>query len=211
MPALAQAMLPFLAADAVVTDAGSVKASVVRALDPILGVRFLGSHPIAGSERTGIDAARKDLFAGATCVITPLPSTPPEAIDRVSQLWRSAGCEVVPMTPETHDAALARTSHLPHAVASALVTAIASAVPDWPRLVGGGFRDTTRLAAGSPDLWTGILLANAAETASSIAELIEILQKIRTLLDAGDATAIRAWLAGAQATRQRLTSDPHGI
>jgi prephenate dehydrogenase len=211
MPALAQAMLPCLDAGAIVTDAGSVKTSVVRDLDPILGARFLGSHPIAGSERTGIDAARKDLFAGATCVLTPLPSTPPGAVERVSRLWRSAGCEIVPMTPETHDAALARTSHLPHAAASALVTVIANAVPDWPRLAGGGFRDATRIAAGSPDLWTGILLANAAQTASSIAELIEILQKIRTLLEAGDATAIRNWLASAQASRQRLTSDPHGI
>ncbi len=208
---LADAIYPHLESNAVVTDAGSVKGSVVRELTPILGKQFVGSHPIAGSEKTGITAARPDLYEGAPCVITPSPDTPPSAIETVSALWRYAGCRIFTMSPEAHDAALARTSHLPHVTAAALVAAVTAAGPDWPDLVGGGFRDATRIAAGNPDLWTGILLANAAETSSSIAELIEILHKVRALLAVGDAEALHAWLADTQATRQRLTSEPHGI
>jgi prephenate dehydrogenase len=204
MPDLARRMLAALDPSAVVTDAGSVKAPVVAACEAILGGRFVGAHPIAGSDRTGIDAALADLYEGATCALTPTAHTAPAALQTARELWQSVGCHLLEMSPEAHDAALARTSHLPHAVASALAAAIDRSVSDWPRLAGSGYRDATRIALGNPDLWTGILLANRSEVSTSIAELGEILQNMRAALDAGDAAAIRALLAEGQTARQRF-------
>jgi prephenate dehydrogenase len=203
MPDLARRMRDALAPDAVVTDAGSVKGSVVAECEAILGGRFLGAHPIAGSDRAGIDAAVADLYEGATCVLTPTPQTTPAALKVARELWQSVGCHLLEMSPGAHDAALARTSHLPHAAASALAVII-DRIADWPRLAGSGYRDATRIALGNPDLWTGILLANRAEVSTSIAELAEILQNMRAALDTGDAAAIRALLAEGQAARQRF-------
>jgi prephenate dehydrogenase len=204
MSELARQMLPVLHPDTVVTDAGSVKGQVVAECEAILGGRFVGAHPIAGSDRTGIDAAQASLYQGATCVLTPTPQTRPEALDAVRALWKTVGCQLVEMPAAAHDAALARTSHLPHTVASALAAAIARATPDWDKLVGGGYRDSTRIALGNPDLWTGILMANRAEISTSIAELGEILQNFRTALEAGDEEAIRACLAEGRSARQQL-------
>jgi len=201
---LSARMAPILGPDAVVTDAGSVKVSVVSACEPFLGGRFVGAHPIAGSDRNGIEAALPDLFEGAACVLTPSSHATAEALDTVRRLWKTAGCHLYEMSAEAHDAALARTSHLPHAVASALAAAIGRAVPGWENLVGGGYRDSTRIALGNSDLWTGILMANRGEISTSIAELNEILQNLRVALEAGDAEAIRALLAEGRAARQTL-------
>lgn len=204
MPDLARHMLDALAPAAVVTDAGSVKGTVVAECESILGGRFIGAHPIAGSDRTGIDAATAELYEGATCVLTPTTRTAPAALKAARELWQSVGCHLREMSPEAHDAALARTSHLPHAVASAVAAAIERSVPGWPQLAGSGYRDATRIALGNPDLWTGILLANRAEVSTSIAELGEILQNMRAALEADDAEAIRALLAEGQTARQRF-------
>ena len=204
MPDLARRMLPALDPDAIVTDAGSVKGSVVAECEAILGGRFIGAHPIAGSDRTGIDAATAELYDDATCVLTPTAQTAPAALQIARELWQHVGCHILEMSPEAHDAALARTSHLPHAVASAVAAAIDRSVADWPELAGSGYRDATRIALGNPDLWTGILLANRAEVSTSIAELSEILQNMRAALEAGDAAAIRALLAEGQTARQRF-------
>jgi len=201
---LSARMAPVLDPDAVVTDAGSVKVSVVSACEPLLGGRFVGAHPIAGSDRNGIEAALPDLFEGAACVLTPSSQTTAAALDTVRRLWKTAGCHLHEMSAEAHDAALARTSHLPHAVASALAAAIGRTVPGWENLVGGGYRDSTRIALGNSDLWTGILMANRGEISTSIAELNEILQNLRVALEAGDAEAIRALLAEGRAARQTL-------
>ena len=204
MPELARSIADALDPTAAVTDAGSVKGPVVTACEALLGGRFVGAHPIAGSDRTGIDAAHSGLYDGATCVVTPTPLTLPSALETVRQLWKTAGCHVVEMPPAAHDAALARTSHLPHAVTSALAAAVARSVPDWENLIGSGFRDSTRIAMGDSDLWTGILMANRAEISTSIAELCEILQNIRKALDAGDAAAIRSLLAEGRTARKKL-------
>lgn len=187
-----------------VTDAGSVKSGVVADCEAVLGPRFVGAHPIAGSDRTGIDAAQADLYEGATCVLTPSALTDSAALDATRALWLSAGCRLVEMSATAHDAALARTSHLPHAAAALLAAVIGREVPGWQKLVGGGYRDTTRIALGNPDLWTGILLANRREISTSIAEFTEILQNIRVALEAGDEEAIRALLAQGRDARHQL-------
>lgn len=206
MPALAAQFAASLSPAAVVTDAGSVKGVVGDTLPPILGDRFLGAHPIAGSDRAGIEASSADLYDGATCVVTPTETTQPDTLAVVRDLWETAGCRIVEMTAAAHDAALARTSHLPHTVASALAACIDRSVPDadWPHLAGGGYRDSTRIALGHPDLWTGILEANRHEISTSIAELTEILQNIRAALESGDTAAIHALLAEGRSARQKF-------
>lgn len=211
MAVLAERILPWLDPEAVVTDAGSVKASVVDALQPLLGGRFIGAHPIAGSDRTGIDAARADLYSGATCVLTPTATTLPAAIRVARELWESVGCQVEEMSPFEHDAMLARTSHLPHVVASALTSAVARNGDRWEAFIGGGFRDTTRIAASNSDLWTGILLANSIETGRSIAQMQKILQEFASALESGDAEALRRLLSDSRTARLRLNKDLDGI
>ncbi len=207
MEEVSRAIQGALSSGAVVTDVGSVKAEVVALLEPLFasaGATFIGSHPMAGSEKTGFAAAREDLFEGARCIVTPTGSSTPEAIARVQQFWVSLGGQTKTMSPAEHDRKIARISHLPHAVAAAVVRAALGADATAGECSGPGFRDATRIAAGDPDLWTGILLANQAEVlpslndvAGEIRDLVEILQRL-------DEEALRRFLASAQILRQQL-------
>lgn len=157
-------ILPFMKRDAWLTDAGSVKTSIVKGLTPLAikhGVRFAGSHPLAGSHKTGVTAARNDLFRGATCVIVRGTPNDPAPILR---LWREAGASPLYMSAASHDEALALTSHLPHLIAYALVLAVADRRDHatLKKLMAGSFRDVTRVASSDPGQWTQILSANAA-------------------------------------------------
>ena len=169
-----------------VTDVGSVKGSVVADLEPILssqGITFVGSHPMAGSHHAGIAHARMDLFQDAACLITPRENSPPQTVERLRLFWTTLGCRVIEMSPSEHDHCVARISHLPHVMA-ALTTLVA--LKKDTRLIpcaAGGFRDTTRVAAGDPSMWTGILRENRSEvlaalaaTSSHLTELIQILK-----------------------------------
>lgn len=207
MPDLARRFISHLPPDAVVTDAGSSKAVVVAELEAILGGRFVGAHPIAGSDRAGIDFADPDLYEGAMCVLTPTGTTKPEAVDTVRNMWQTAGCRIVTMAPDAHDRILARTSHFPHVAASVLATQIARSTPEWKEFVGGGYRDTTRIAASDPGLWTGILLSNRSEVLSAIAEFSQILQTLHASLEAGDAGAVRALLSEGRAAREEFDAS----
>src|SRR5262249_29728245 len=139
----------------VLTDVGSTKAEVVRVVGALAnGVVFVGSHPLAGSEKQGPEHADADLFAGRLVVVTPGPHTEEAALCRVADFWRALGAGVERMSPEEHDDAVALTSHLPHVVASALAGALP---PELAGLTATGFRDSTRIAAGGPDLWAAIL------------------------------------------------------
>ncbi len=208
MASVARGMVNFVGPEAVLTDAGSVKQSVVADLEPIFGDRFVGAHPIAGSERSGLAAARADLFEAAPCVLTPTAQSDPAAIGAVTDFWESVGCLVSTLSPADHDDALARTSHLPHLAASALVAAVASGSPDALSLVGPGFRDCTRVAMGDAELWAGILLANRTAVASSVAELREILQNVETMLTTGDEESLRHFLKTAADTRLAAPVPP---
>jgi prephenate dehydrogenase len=159
MAALVHEFRDALKPTALVTDVGSVKGSVDREIAPLLEDRalWIGSHPMAGSEQGGFVAARADLFEGAAVIVTPTAQTQPEATRGVEKFWKALGGRIYSMPPQEHDVAVARISHLPHLVAALLV---AHATPDALALAGGGFRDTTRIASGSPELWTEILWAN---------------------------------------------------
>jgi prephenate dehydrogenase len=162
---------------------------------------FIGSHPMAGSEKSGVEYSRADLFDRATCIVTPPPRAPRERVTQVCRFWEALGSRPVVLTAQTHDRLLARVSHLPHAVASALVAL--SRRDDAVELAGPGFADTTRIASGDPALWTDIFRANGAATVAAIDELVQELQRFRKLIQRDDATGVLEWLQGSKELRDR--------
>jgi prephenate dehydrogenase len=191
---------------AIVTDVGSTKASVVGEAGRILVGRsaFVGSHPMAGSEKRGVEFARADLFRNALCIITPTAETPQPALEEVEGFWRLLGMRTCRMSPEAHDRALAEVSHLPHALAAALVTMQS---PEALELAGKGFLDTTRVAGGDGGLWRDIFQDNAANVRAALARLRELLEDFERLLDPGKGEELRRWLDGAAARRQALLQE----
>jgi prephenate dehydrogenase len=196
--------------NALVTDVGSVKGSVDAELAPLLAGRVLwiGSHPMAGSERAGFASARADLFAGAPGVLTPTGQTPREAARRAEQFWQALGGRVLRLDPETHDDGVAQISHLPHLLAATLAAHVSE---EALNLAAGGFRDTTRVASGSPELWLEILFANAPKIAHHLGLLNGQLQKLQAALISGDPAAkslLLATLKAAQDNRSKLPEKP---
>ena len=208
MAALAAALRPFLAPGAVVSDVGSVKGAVVRELEPIVrqaGAEFVGSHPMAGSEKTGVAAARADLFEEAVCLVTPGHYSSPGAIAGVEEFWRAVGGWPIRLNAEAHDDLVSRSSHLPHVVAAGLVNYVLSPVhPKEQRLVcGNGFRDSTRIASGSPEMWRDIALANGRNLGRVLGVFIEDLQEFQLALERGDAKTIEEFFAHAKERRDQ--------
>jgi prephenate dehydrogenase len=179
---------------ALVTDVGSVKGSVVRDIAPLLEDRalWIGSHPMAGSERGGFAAARPDLFEGATVILTPTKQTSRDAQRHAEKFWTALGSKLAVLSPEKHDQMVAAISHIPHLIAAALVNhAVTFGDLD---LAAGGFRDTTRVASGSPDLWAEILLANREAVGEQIDHLIRDLQTVDLALKNPDEAAAKTLL-----------------
>lgn len=196
----------------VVTDVASTKAGVSAAARTMLGdgASFVGGHPMAGSEQSGVAAARADLFDGAYYVLTPAADTNSEAFRRLHSFVGRLGARVISVDVDAHDEAVAIISHVPHVTASALVElakAHAGEGDELMRLAAGGFKDTTRIAAGSPELWTGICLDNATALAEGIDELREVLGGFAEMVRARDDGAIRDWLARAADVRRALPSQ----
>jgi prephenate dehydrogenase len=191
----------YLPGHAVVTDAGSVKGKIVARLQEIFGGRFIGAHPMAGSEQSGICAARENLYDGAVCILTPTPITDPSAKHLAAELWGAAGCTLQEMSPEAHDRAMARISHLPHAAAAALVHAALGVDPSLVRLAGGGYRDSTRIAGGPEGLWAEIFLDNRSEVLNGIHDLQTALETLKLGLESGNRSAVEAFLADARTLR----------
>jgi cyclohexadieny/prephenate dehydrogenase len=188
---------------AVVSDVGSTKTNIVSALTGRLpsGVTFVGAHPMAGSEKTGVEFARADLFEDRVTVVTPTPSSPPFAVNLVEQFWEGLGSRVLRMTPEEHDRAVAATSHVPHAVAAAL----AGGLPiDLLSLAASGFRDTTRIAAGDPDLWAAIFRANRPAALTGLRRVADRLDEFRRLLEADDGPGLVRFLTEGKQVRDAL-------
>lgn len=168
-------------AGAIITDAGSTKAEIVAALDEsrLHGSVFVGSHPMAGSEKNGPEFAEADLFEDRVAIVTPTARTPPAALSSVEEFWRALGARVLQMTPDAHDAAVAAVSHTPHLVASALAAATPEALLS---VVGGGWLDTTRVAAGDVELWRQILTENRGHVLRSLTEFEKTLASFRDAL-----------------------------
>jgi len=180
----------------ILTDVASVKGPIVSALERLLPsrIRFVGSHPMAGSERSGIEAAGVDLFRGAACVVTRTARTDPSAMRRVSRMWQRIGGRVVVLDPRRHDRLVAQVSHVPHLVSAALTL-----LPDSPalRLAGGGFLDTTRIAESDPRMWSQICGMNRREISAGLRRLLKELRGVRGLKG----------LEKARRRRQRLTGN----
>jgi prephenate dehydrogenase len=196
---------PHCDAGTLLTDAGSTKARIVREVEEKLPAcaAFVGSHPLAGSEKRGPDFADVNLFAGRQTVVTPTERTSPRALEQTIQFWQSLGSKVTVMGPEEHDRALAFTSHLPHLVAAAL----ASALPgELAHLAATGFRDTTRIAAGDVGLWTDIFRHNREALLTSLDSFDDTLQDFRRALQQSDWTAVDNLLTQAKKVRDALGS-----
>jgi 3-phosphoshikimate 1-carboxyvinyltransferase len=192
---------------ALITDVGSTKRNIVRAAERLAATRplaFVGSHPLAGSEQAGYRVARADLFRGATVVVTPTEKTELTALKKTTELWEALGARVTSLDPETHDRTVAAISHLPHLIACALVDGAGRVEPAALELAARGFRDTTRIAAGDPDMWTEIFLANRDALAAGIAAFRQALGDLQRAIDAGRADALRAELARIKAIREEL-------
>jgi prephenate dehydrogenase len=210
MPATLIAMKPALPPDTIVTDVGSVKQWVIEKLEPELGPRMalVAAHPIAGKELTGAGAADAALFAGQRVIITPSARSTPAAIDQVQALWQVTGARVSRMTPELHDRVLARASHLPQIVASVLAAALDDALVDGTRAVdygAGGLRDTTRIAASSPEMWIDICLTNRAAIIEALAGFRGILEEFAACLARGDVDGLKRVFERGRAMRKGLS------
>ena len=195
-------------AGCVVTDVGSTKAGIVAVADRLASgrreVQFVGSHPMAGSERSGYGVARVDLFAGATVVVTPGAAGDARAVKGVGEFWTALGARVVTLDAATHDRAVAAISHLPHVVAWALVDAVARFEPEALAIAARGFKDTTRIAASDPDVWREILLGNREAVRDSVAAFRRALDDLDALMSAADSAALTDYLARVKAVRERL-------
>jgi prephenate dehydrogenase len=200
---LLESIAPSLEPKAVVTDVGSTKASVVEAAGKLLpkSAHFVGSHPIAGSEKRGVEFARADLLRDALCIVTPDASTDLDALANVESFWRLLGMRTTRVSPAEHDRRLADVSHLPHAVAAALV---AMQADDSFALAGKGFADTTRIAGGDGGLWRDIFMDNRENVLSSIERLRGHLDQFASALRAGDRDAVKTWLDAAAKRREEL-------
>lgn len=201
---------------AIVTDVGSVKGPLVEQAETAMprGVHFVGAHPIAGKEKTGVVAGTPQLFTGARCIITPTKKTNPDALARVRALWRETGSEVIEMDPHAHDKILGAVSHLPHVAAFALVNALIDLrdrlIPslDLAGHSGGGLRDTTRIAASSPEMWRDIFLWNRDNIVACIEAYEQSLARLKQLIKSGDAAGIEKELERAKQEREKFTSHP---
>ena len=206
MKGLVEQLLPALKRGVIITDVGSVKGSVVKELESVVaraGAHFVGSHPMAGAEKTGVAAARADLFEKAVCVVTPTRQTNSPALRKVNQLWKAVGCRLLTLTPAAHDELVSRSSHLPHVVAAELANLVLH--PGYPKaqpmLCANGFRDTTRIASGSPEMWRDIALANRQNLSRALDVFMGDLRKFQRALKQGDTAAIARFFEQAKERR----------
>ena len=203
------AMLPHLPHDAVITDVGSVKEWVVCALEPLLGpgMSLVGVHPVAGKETVGAGAAEAGLFANRRVIVTPSRRSDAAAVAKVVALWRATGANVEEMAPAAHDAMLARASHLPQLVASALAASLENEQVDGKLAVeygAGGLRDTTRIAASSAEMWRDICLTNRSAILAALKLFRGSFDKFADAVERGDAAELLALFERGRRMRERL-------
>jgi len=203
LPGLVRGAWPHLAAGAVLTDVGSVKGPIVAAAEacPPGSGAFVGSHPMAGSERSGFEASQADLFEGRLALVTPTPHTPGPALARVTAFWEALGSQVRQLSPEAHDRGVAAISHLPHLAAYGLV---AAADEDALPLAAAGFHDTTRIAGSAETLWADIFRENRAALLAAFGDYRAVLDRWAALIRDGEWEALESALARARERREKL-------
>jgi prephenate dehydrogenase len=203
-------MIPFLPNGCIITDAGSVKGSLVEEIDTLMpdSVFYVGAHPIAGGERSGLKAASADLLTGAKCIITPTGNTQAEALQRVTGFWAEVGMQTITMDAHEHDTVFGALSHLPHVVAYALMNTVANVKTagheDILSMSGGGLKDITRIASSDPVMWRDICLANKLPVVTLINQFQDTLENIKTLIEQDQADALQATFAHANVHRGKL-------
>lgn len=198
--------LPSLSDDALITDVGSTKAKVVTDCEKLVVKNqvFIGSHPMAGSHKSGITAADETLFEDRTCVITPSETSPQDAVQKIADFWQLIGMKIVYLSPEEHDALTAISSHLPHLTASALCQVARNTSPKVKEVIGTGFCDTTRIASGDANIWVDICLENAQEIDLSITELINYLKELQSYIKHRQDDKIALYLEKAKDFRDQF-------
>lgn len=200
---LSSQVAKFTKPESVITDVGSTKAMIVDQVnqDPQVAKRFVAAHPIAGSEKSGVEYATATLFDGKCIIITPDDNTSQEHLSRAEQFWQLVGGRTVNLSPAEHDNCLASVSHLPHLVSSLLAS---NTDPKSAPLVGSGWKDMTRVAAGDPEMWTAICQHNRPAILDQLDAFSNHLQQLRDLLASGDDEKLQAWLQKAKETKQQI-------
>lgn len=193
----------------IVTDVGSVKAGIVKELDPLMpeGVSFVGGHPIAGKECSGISAATSDLFKDARCIVTPGSNTNNEALEKIINLWNVVGAKTLLMTPEEHDLIFAAVSHLPHVIAYVLVNSIIEEDDKILHYGGKGLGDMTRIALSSEELWKDICVYNKEDILKTLRKFSSVTSRTIKLIEESDWTGLEKEFLRAKEARQLIESD----
>lgn len=212
MEPLLREMAPALGPNTIITDAGSAKGSVVEAARAVSGIplqRFVPGHPIAGTERSGVEASFADLFVDHMVILTPLAENDPAAVDTVTRMWELCGATVVNLPVDRHDQVLAATSHLPHVLAYALVDSLTSMDEhdDIFRFSAGGFRDFTRIASSSAEMWADICVANRHNLLKVLGRFELRLDAMAALIENGDRNALRDLFAEVKLTRDTMLAE----
>jgi len=203
MPELARKMAPGLKKGCIVTDVGSTKLMITRKIERALprGVYFVGGHPMAGSEKRGVDLARRDLFKNSICILTKTLGTNAGALNAVSRLWKALGAEIAVLSPKTHDRIVSEISHLPHMLAFTMMNSV-----DRPSVsyASGSFRDTTRIASSDARIWRDIAVSNKDEIARSISKFKKHLSSLEGMIKKEKLTALEKIFEQARVKRELL-------
>lgn len=212
LAAILAQLRPHLRSDTVLTDAGSTKVEVVQAARAALGDcigQFVPGHPIAGAERSGPSAADAGLYRGRTVILTPVPENAPAAVTHVRDLWHACGARVIEMGAESHDRVLGSVSHMPHLLAAAYMAQVANADDAALRLslAGSGFRDFTRIAAGSPEMWRDIFLSNRDALRTELTAVRGVLDQMERAMADGDGAALEEMLLQAAQARRNWRKE----
>jgi prephenate dehydrogenase len=211
MTPLVREMVAFLQPGCLVTDVGSVKKPLVGEIQALMpeGTYFVGSHPIAGGEKTGFEASRSDLFQGEKCIVTPTPKTNPNAQNKITELWEQAGMQVITMDVEEHDLIFGAVSHLPHVIAFVLMNTLGSISTknheEITAFCGKGLKDITRIASSDPVMWRDICLSNKKPVLSLIDKFQGSLQQVRNLIDKEDSQLLEQTFETAKKYRLNLS------
>ncbi|MDD5434639.1 MAG: prephenate dehydrogenase/arogenate dehydrogenase family protein [Nitrospira sp.] len=208
---LAKEISPYLAPGVIVTDVGSVKGPVVE-IEEILpaSAHFIGAHPIAGKEKSGVKAASKELFQGAKCILTPTSNTNQEASDTIEALWKAAGSSVIKMDPARHDLIFSAVSHLPHVVAYALVNTLLDLEKTEDKLISyssGGFRDFTRIASSHPEMWRDICIMNKDNLINMLEKFEDSVGRLKFFIKSEDGDALYREFERARGVREKLQEN----